>query len=129
MPENEAAENTLVSFVRSSERRVAGERLQVWKSEATGREFEVRESNSYALGADLTPGSPGYVTYAGSAPTVTERPLPRSERLRRYNRQRMLAQQSQGEARRKGSSFPVGWLLVMVLLLAISWALFSPAGR
>jgi hypothetical protein len=38
-------DNTRVRFVRATDRRLAAERLQVWKSETTGHEFY--SSSSY----------------------------------------------------------------------------------
>lgn len=57
MPPINDEEEIRVEIVRSSERLRAAERLQVWRSESTSREFEVREVDSYEASVDLSPGA------------------------------------------------------------------------
>lgn len=78
--------------------------------------------DSYAAGGDLEVGARGYLTFAGSAPAVTERPLQRSERLRRHLEQRSRSpSQVRAPARRRSSAFwavvLAGLLLVVILLV------------
>ncbi|MEX2536540.1 MAG: hypothetical protein WD273_13170 [Trueperaceae bacterium] len=121
-------DETRVRYLRSSDGRRARELIQVWKSELTGREFEVWKSNSFASSRDLRPGSLGFLSFASGAPAVTERPLERSERLGRYyERKRREAQLRGGGGSGGGSGgrrpSGAGWLLIAVLVLVILWAL------
>lgn len=61
-------------FVRAGVTRGGGARLQEWRSERTGRVFEVDERDAYAAGEALEPGAPGYLTFVGGAPVVTRQP-------------------------------------------------------
>jgi hypothetical protein len=96
----------------------------VWKSETTGREFEVRETDSYAPALELAQGALGFLTFAGGVPTVTERPLDRSERLRRHQ-QRSAQGRAGGTEVRQPPSLPLGWLLGLVLLVIVLWQLVA----
>lgn len=114
---------TRVRYQRSNERRRAAELIQVWKSEVTGREFEVRESRSYAPSRELAPGAQGYLDFTSGAAAVTRRPLERSARLDRYY-QRQLRSMRGGEGGAGQSRRNIGgWLIALALLLAILWAL------
>lgn len=106
--------------MRSNERMDASERIQVWRSEVTGREFEVRESRSYASSEELAPGTVGYLDFTEGTPAVTRRPLERSERLGRYGR-RGVADTSRRPARPRPNLG--AWLLVGTLVVVILWSL------
>lgn len=119
-PRNEEA--TRVRYRRSNERRRAAELIQVWRSDVTGREFEVRESRSYAPSEELEPGAEGFLDFTAGAPSVTRRPLERSERLGRYQERRRRAvstQQAYPAPRRNLGA----WLLVGTLVVVILWVL------
>ena len=120
-PQTEDA--TRVRYQRSNERRRASELIQVWKSEVTGREFEVRESRSYAPSTELAPGAQGYLDFTAGTPAVTRKPLERSARLDRYYGRQLRSMQDgeggPGQSRRNIG----GWLIALALLLAVLWAL------
>ena len=123
MPRSGNDDATRVRYLHSNERQRGTETIQIWRSEVTGREFEVRESRSYALSADLEPGAVGYLDFTGGVAAVTRRPLGRSERLERFGR-------SGRHARGPGGSLPARprrnlapWLLVGALLLVVIWTL------
>lgn len=113
---------TRVSYQWSNERRRASELIQVWKSEVTGREFEVRESRSYASSDELTQGAEGYLDFTAGAPAVTRRPLERSERIGRYRR-RLSGRRDVQPSRASRPGNITRWLLVGALLLVILWSL------
>lgn len=81
MPRRSAREPLRVSYARSSVGR-AGAPVQEWRSELTGRIFEVLEANSYEPTADLEPGAAGYLRFQGGVPYVTRRPEDRFEPVR-----------------------------------------------
>lgn len=61
-------------FVRSGVTGGGGVRLQEWRSELTGRVFEVDERDAYAAGEALEPGASGYLAFVGGAAVVTRHP-------------------------------------------------------
>lgn len=60
-------------FVRAGVRGGAGVRLQEWRSDLTGRIFEVDERDAYASAAELGPGDRGYLAFVGGTAVVTRR--------------------------------------------------------
>jgi hypothetical protein len=117
VPIRPTEEATRVRYLRSSERRRSAESIQVWKSDLTGREFEVRESRSFASTSDLAPGTTGFLDFTSGAPAVTKRPLERSERLDRYRQGQRSRADSAGSNRRRSNL--AGWILAGVLLAVI----------
>lgn len=49
-------------------------RLQEWRSERTGRLFEVDEGDAYRPAEELQPGARGFLWFVGGAPVVTREP-------------------------------------------------------
>jgi len=62
-----------VRFVRGGGVAGSGVRLQEWRSELTGRVYEVDERDGYATADALQPGSAGYLSFLGGTPVVTRR--------------------------------------------------------
>ncbi len=49
-------------------------RLQEWRSERTGRLFEVDEGDAYRPAEELQPGARGFLWFVGGVPVVTLAP-------------------------------------------------------
>lgn len=102
-------------FVRAGGTRGGGVRLQEWRSERTGRVFEVDERDAYAAGDALEPGAPGTLAFVGGTAVVTRNagdPPPRPG---------SRAGSGPGPAAPPPSPARKGWLwvLVAVALLAV----------
>lgn len=113
---------TRVRYQRSNERRRHGEPIQVWKSEVTGREFEIRESRSYASTDELSPGAEGFLDFTTGSAEVTRRPLERSARLDRYYQRQLRSMRTEGHAGKRGRRLRF-WLTVLALLAIVVWLL------
>ena len=115
-----AEENIKVAFEHRIER-PGGRPWQLWRSLATGREFEVQETDSYASSDELTSGQEAYLTFVAGRATVTDVPLDRLERAERQREMSSFRPQTRELPRRRTS--PVGLILVAVLVALILWAL------
>lgn len=60
-------------FVRAGARGAGGIRLQEWRSDLTGRVFEIDERDAYATAEALRPGDRGYLAFVGGTGIVTRR--------------------------------------------------------
>lgn len=61
-------------YVRAGGPSRSGLRLQEWRSELTGRAFEVDERDAYAAAEELEPGDEGYLSFVGGTAVVTRQP-------------------------------------------------------
>lgn len=67
-------EPLVVSFVRAARVVGSGTPLQEWRSERTGRLFEVEERDAYRPAEELQRGARGFLWFVGGAPVVTREP-------------------------------------------------------
>lgn len=60
--------------MRSDRTAEGGAHIQEWRSDRTGRTFEVEESHAYAWSDELTPGDAGYLHWVAGTPVVDRTP-------------------------------------------------------
>lgn len=113
-----------VRYVRTARPGRVGKRVQEWRSDLTGRAFEVAEHHAYAVSDELREGDRGYVRYVGGWPVVMERPDARPA-FRAADLARAVGREA-GRSEPRGIRRAGSWVvpaMIGALVVVIAWAL------